>query len=235
MDNLFDISRLFTAIPQILPCLSITFQIVIVGVVFGSLLGLIIASLRINKIPVVDQFLSLYLSFMRGTPMLVQMMVIYYGLPLLIESLTGININIWDKLVFVEITFVINEGAFLGELFRGAIESVPYNQTEAGYSVGLNSFQTFTRIVLPQAVKTALPGYGIDIIGVFHNTQIAFLLGAVDILGRARTIGNATGHAVEAYLFVAILYIVISIILRVLFNRVDKKFSFGGEAKANAI
>jgi L-cystine transport system permease protein len=71
-----------------------------------------------------------------------------------------------EKLSLVKITFVVNEGAFLGEIFRSAIEAVPYQQTEAGYSVGLNRMQTFIRIVLPQAIRVALPAYGADIISI---------------------------------------------------------------------
>lgn len=226
MTNLFRFSRFLDAIPKILSYMGTTFHIVIVAVVLGSLLGLLVAVLRINRIPVIHQLLSVYISFMRGTPMLVQLMVVYFGLPVLIKALTGIDINSWTKIIFVDITFVINEGAFLGEIFRGAIQAVPYEQTEAGYSVGLNRVQTFLRIVLPQSVKIALPAYGVDIIGVFHNTSIAFLIGVIDIVGRAKSIGVATGHALEAYLFVAIIYIVVSILLRLLFHKINETYSF---------
>lgn len=226
MTNLFSASRFLAAIPKILPYMGVTFHIVIVAVVLGSLLGLLVAVLRIKRIPVIQQILSVYISFMRGTPMLVQLMIVYFGLPLFIKGLTGIDINLWTKVIFVDITFVINEGAFLGEIFRGAIQAVPYEQTEAGYSVGLGRVQTFVQVVLPQSVKIALPAYGVDIIGIFHNTSIAFLIGVIDIVGRAKSIGIATGHALEAYIFVAIIYIAVSILLRVLFYKINETYSF---------
>lgn len=231
MADLFDINRLWKVIPQLTPYLTITFQIVLVGLIAGSILGILVAVLRMRKIPVLHQILSVYISFMRGTPMLAQMMVIYYGLPIFLYSVFGIDINSWEKLTFVELTFILNEGAFLGELFRSAIEAVPYDQTEAGYSVGLTGTQTFFRIVLPQAVKTAIPAYGVDIVGMFHNTSIAFMLGVIDFVGRAKTIGIATDHVLEAYMYVAIVYIVVSILLRLFFKQIDQKFSFGKGVK----
>jgi L-cystine transport system permease protein len=225
--SLFEFSRFLSAIKQITPYLSITFQIVFTAIVFGSLLGLLVALLRINKIPVIHQILSVYISFMRGTPMVIQMMLIYYGLPLFLQGVFGININDWEKLLFVKITFVVNEGAFLGEIFRSAIEAVPYQQTEAGYSVGLNRMQTFMRIVLPQTIRIALPAYGADIISIFHNTSIAFMIGVIDIVGRAQSIKSSTGHGLEAYLYLACVYIVISILLKYAFSRIDKKLVYG--------
>jgi L-cystine transport system permease protein len=225
--DLFSFERLINVFPKILPYLLVTLKIVLIGGIFGSLLGLLVAVVRINRTPVVYQILSVYISFMRGTPMLVQMMLLYYGLPLLLKAATGIDINGWEKLTFVELTFVINEAAFLGEMFRGAIEAVPYEQTEAAYSVGLNRVQAFVRIVLPQATKIVLPAFGTDIVGMFHNTQIAFLLGTMDMIGRAKTIGLSSGHSLEAYVCVAIIYIVCSLILRLVFNRLDSLFSYG--------
>jgi L-cystine transport system permease protein len=87
--------------------------------------------------------------------------------------------------------------------------------------------QAFTRIVLPQATKIVLPAFGTDIIGMFHNTQIAFLLGAVDMIGRAKTVGFTSGHSLEAYVSTAIIYIVCSLILRFVFYRLDKLFNYG--------
>ena len=226
MTNIFSWERFWNIIPKLTPYLLITFQIVLVGLLFGTLLGIIVAILRLKKIPVIHQILSVYISFMRGTSMLLQMMVIYYGLPSLFEQI-GININDLDKLIFVYLTFVLNLGAFLGEEFRAAILAVSKEQTEAGYSIGLTAKQTFLRIVLPQAFIIALPSYGAEAIGCFHLTSIAFKLGVVDFLGRANTLGAASGHQLESYLFIAIVYISFSLLLRFIFVLLEKKYSFG--------
>lgn len=226
MENLFQMERFWSAIPKITPCLSITFQIVLVVVIASTIFGMLVAVLLINKIPVVQQFLKVYISFMRGTPVLIQIMLIYYGLPLFLDWLFGWNTNSWEKILFVEIAFILNVSAFMGEIFRGAIEAVPYDQTEAGYSVGLNKVQTFFRIVLPQAVKIALPAYGADIIEIFHNTSLASMIGVIDFLGKAKAIGIATNHKLEPYVFVLIVYILISSILKFLFSKINDVFSY---------
>jgi L-cystine transport system permease protein len=164
---------------------------------------------------------------MRGTPMLVQMLVIYYGLPIIMQNIFQVNINRWDKIIFVYITFALNQAAFLSEIFRGSILSISVGQSEAAYSVGLTRLQTFIRIVLPQAARIAIPSFGSDFVGLFQGTSLAFLIGVVDIMGRAKTIGNATKHVLEAYVFIAIIYIVISLITKYFFYRFDKKLACG--------
>lgn len=227
MGNFFDIDRFYNVIPKILPYLNVTFHVVLVSMGIGTLLAIFVAVLRIQRIPVVQQSLGVYISFMRGTPLLVQMMISYYGLPLLADALFGMNISRWDTLIFVNIAFILNEGAFLGEIFRSAILSIPAVQSEAGYSIGMTRFQTFTRIVLPQTIKVIIPAYGADLIGVFHNTSLVFMIGVVDIMGRAKTLGTATGHSLEGYVFVALIYIVISLMLKGIFYLVDRKMQYG--------
>lgn len=227
MGKYFDFARFIDTIPKIIPQLSVTFSIVLVSMIIGTVLAIIVAVLRIQKIPVLHQILSIYISFMRGTPLLVQMMIVYYGLPLLAQGLFGININTWSTAIFVDIAFILNEGAFLGEIFRSAILSIPAVQSEAGYSIGMTRFQTFTRIVLPQTIKIIIPSYGVDLIGVFHNTSLVFTIGGVlDIMGKAKTLGTATGHALEAYFVVALIYIVISLILRFLFYLLNQRLQY---------
>ena len=194
---------------------------------FGTILAVLVAVLRLKKIPVISQIISVYISFMRGTPLLVQMMIAFYGIPLLLGSLFlnvfGINLNRIEPVIFVEIAIILNEGAFLGEIFRGAITSVPSIQTEAGYSIGMTGAQTFSRIVLPQAFKVALPHYGVDLVGVFQNTSLVFTLGVVDVLGKAKTLGAATGHTLEGYIAATLVYITFSLILKGAFLLLEKK------------
>lgn len=227
MIDFFNWERFFTNIPQILPYLPVTFKIIFYATVFGILLGIFVAVIRIKKIPVLHQLAGIYVSFMRGTPMLVQLLVIFYGLPIFIQQMFNINVNRWDKIVFVYITYMLNQGAFLSEIFRCSILAIPKGQMEAAYSVGLTQFQAFRRIILPQAARVAVPSFGSDFIGLFQNTSLAFLIGVVDIMGRAKTIGTATKHVLEAYIFIAILFIVISLIVKGFFYLLDKKLAYG--------
>jgi L-cystine transport system permease protein len=227
MVDFFNWERFFTNIPQILPYLSVTFKIVFYATVFGVLLGIVVAVIRIKKIPVLHQLTGIYVSFMRGTPMLVQLLVIFYGLPIFMQQMFNINVNRWDKIIFVYITYMLNQGAFLSEIFRCSILAIPKGQMEAAYSVGLTQFQAFRRIILPQAARVAVPSFGSDFIGLFQNTSLAFLIGVVDIMGRAKTIGTATKHVLEAYIFIAILFIIISLLVKGFFYLLDKKLAYG--------
>ncbi len=224
MDKLFEWERFFENIPKIVPYLSVTFSIVIYGSVFGVILGILIAMVNMKKTPILHQFFKVYVSFMRGTPMLVQLMLVYYGLPVFIDSAFGTNINReWSTIIFAYITFILNQGAFLSVIFYSSITSVPYGQTEAGLSVGLTEFQVFRRIVLPQMIRVALPPFGSDLVGLFQNSSLVFMIGVTDIMGRAKTIGTVTKHVVEAYIFVAIIFISISLIIRLLFYYLNKR------------
>ncbi|MCD8159490.1 MAG: amino acid ABC transporter permease [Clostridiales bacterium] len=226
--SLFSWDRFFSSVPQILPYLAVTFKIVTAATIAGVLLGILVALVRIYKTPVLYQICTVYISFMRGTPMLVQMFLILYGLPFFLGPIFGSNIGrTWDKIYFAYITFILNQGAFLSSIFYSAIKSVPIGQTESGLSVGLTGFQNFTRIVLPQAVKTALPPFGTDFVGLFQNVSLVSTIGVIDIMGRATSIGSATNHALEAYLFVALIYIIISLFMRYVFAKTDVKLSFG--------
>ncbi|MFP3153814.1 amino acid ABC transporter permease [Lachnospiraceae bacterium ZAX-1] len=221
--DLFSWQRFFKNIPQLLKYFPITFEIVVIATIFGITLGVLIALTRIHKIPVLDQIFAVYISFMRGTPMLVQMLLVYYGLPMLLNLLFHLDVNGWSKITFVCVTFSLNQGAFLSEIFRSSILAISVGQTEAGYSVGLTGWQTFYRIVLPQAARIAIPSFGVDLVGVFQNTSLAFLIGAMDIMGRAKTIGGSSGHYIESYVFVAIVFVTVSLLIKLFFTILDHK------------
>lgn len=230
MGKLFAWDRFYENIPKILPYLSVTFSIVVYATIFGVLLGMVIVLVQIKKIPGLSQLVKVYVSFMRGTPMLVQLMLVYYGIPALLDPVLGTKINReWGAVNFAYVTFILNQGAFLSAIFYSAITSIPYGQTEAGLSAGLTEFQTFYRIVLPQMVKTALPPFGSDLVGLFQNSSLVFLIGVTDIMGRAKTIGTATKHVLEAYVFVVIIYIIISLSVRLVFFRLNNKMNYGKE------
>lgn len=233
MSELFKWDRFFENVPKIIPHLSVTFAIVVFATVLGILLGVIIAFINMKKIPVLHPFFKVYVSFMRGTPMLVQLMLVYYGLPVLIDSTFGTNINReWGAITFAYITFILNQGAFLSAIFYSAITSIPYGQTEAGLSVGLTEIQTFRQIILPQMVRVALPPFGSDLIGLFQNSSLVFLIGVTDIMGRAKAIGSETKHVLEAYIFAALIYVIISLIIRSVFRYLNDKLEVGKLSKA---
>lgn len=227
MGDLFQWDRLFENFGIIIPFITVTFGIVIYATIFGLAIALVLALIRIKRIPVLNQIANIYISFMRGTPMLLQLMLIYYGLPILLEPILNVRISReWDSITFAYITFALNEGAFLSSIIYSAIKSVNVGQFEAGYSVGLTWWQTFRRVIVPQAIRIALPPFGQELVGLFHSASLVFSIGVIDVMGRARTIGASTGHVFEAYLDVAIIFVVFSLIIRGVSSLVDRKLDY---------
>lgn len=225
MAEYFSWERFFGNIPKILPYLPLTLQIVAVSFVLGLLLALLIACVSIRKLPVVSQVLRVFISFARGTPMLVQMLVVYYLVPMVIEGIFDVDTRGWGKVVFVEIALILNEGAFQSETFRAAILAIPRGQTEAALACGLTNFQAFTRIVLPQTVRLVIPPLGVNLIGLFKSTSLVSMVGVVDMIGYAKALGGTTGHTLESYVFLALVFIVISVVLSTAFWLLDRRLS----------
>ena len=227
MADLFSWKRLVQNFPVLIVKLPITFEIVAVAFTLGFLLALLIATARIKKIPVLNQILTVFISFERGTPLLVQMLVVYYALPIVLKSFFGIESRRWEKIIFVDLALILNQGVFLGEIFRGAILSIPKGQREAAIACGFSEFNAFVRIVLPQAVRVALPSTGLTLIGLFQETSLVFMIGVIDIIGRASALGATTGHSLESYIIIAVIFVLINFILTAITTKIDKKLTFG--------
>lgn len=229
MADLFSWQRLIQNFPILIVKLPITFEIVAVAFTLGFLLALLIATARIKKIPVLNQILTVFISFERGTPLLVQMLVVYYALPIVLKAFFGIDSRRWEKIIFVDLALILNQGVFLGEIFRGAILSIPKGQREAAIACGFSEFNAFVRIVLPQAVRVALPSTGLTLIGLFQETSLVFMIGVIDIIGRASALGATTGHSLESYVIIAVIFVLINFVLTAITTKIDKKLTFGAK------
>ena len=229
MADLFSWQRLIQNLPILIVKLPITFEIVAVAFTLGFFLALLIATARIKKIPVLNQILTVFISFERGTPLLVQMLVVYYALPIVLKTFFGIDSRRWEKIIFVDLALILNQGVFLGEIFRGAILSIPKGQREAAIACGFSEFNAFVRIVLPQAVRVALPSTGLTLIGLFQETSLVFMIGVIDIIGRASALGATTGHSLESYVIIAVIFVLINFVLTAITTKIDKKLTFGAK------
>lgn len=223
---MYDFKLVFEYLPSILSRLHITLLLVILATFIGLILGLITALFRIYKVPVFNQLAIMYISFIRGTPIIVQMFIVFYGFPFLLMKTTGIDINRWDKMNFVIITYGLNSAAFMAEIIRAAITSVPVGQTEAAYSVGLTRLQTFYRIVAPQALAIALPNFSTSFVGLLQDTSIAYSLGIIDVMGEVQAIGKRTYHLLEGYIGAALIFIVLSTLIEKGSSIIEKKVAY---------
>lgn len=222
MGSLFDIRLVFEYFPSIISRFHITLLIVAFSLAAGTLLGFLIAIVRLYRIPVLNGLAIVYVSFIRGTPVIIQLFIVYYGLPLLLEVL-GLDITHWEKIYFVLAAYGVNNAAFMSEIIRSAIASVPPGQREAAYSVGLSRWQALRRVILPQAFLTAFPVFGTRVVNIFESTSLAFTLGILDMFGQAQAIGNRTYHELEGYVVLAFVFITVSMLLEKLFARAEKQ------------
>ncbi|MBJ6363722.1 amino acid ABC transporter permease [Paenibacillus sp. GCM10012307] len=222
MGRRFEFVYILDFIPKLLGYLQITLFIVAASVVLGLVVGLIVALPRMYNIPVLKRLSVIYVSFFRGTPILIQLFLIYYGLP---ELLKGISIDVSKVpvLAFVIFTYALHSGAFISEAIRAAVGAVDRGQVEAAYAIGMSGFEAFTRIVLPQAVAISLPVFANVVIANLKDTSLAFTLGAMEMTGKSQTLGLTTQHFIEVYISLSLIYFVVSVILERLFQLAERR------------
>lgn len=225
MNQLFNIELAEKYFPKILSALPTTLLIVFVATIIGLVLGALIAMIRIEKVPILTQFSAIFVSFIRGTPILVQLFIVFYGLPEVLKMI-GIDISELDKMYYLYVTYGLNTAAFQSETIRAAILSVPENQLEASLASGLTKQQAYLRVILPQAIKVAIPSFGTATISLLQDTSLAFTIGVLDVIGRAQALGAVTMHIFEGYVDAALIFIVCSILLELFFKWIEKKTSY---------
>ncbi|MFJ7754402.1 amino acid ABC transporter permease [Peribacillus muralis] len=224
MGKSFDLSLMVDFVPTLIHYSGVTLQILAASVLLGMILGIAAAILRVFRIPILNQFVILYISFIRGTPILIQLFLVFYGLPAILLFI-NIDISRMEALYFVIITYALSSGAHFAEIFRGAIKAVDHGQTEAAYSVGMNNSQSFFRIVLPQAIRIAFPNIANAIIGSLKDTSLAFTIGVMDMMGRGETLIAATAHGLEVYLSLSIIYYAVVLLFEKIFRLYENRIN----------
>lgn len=213
---------------RVIDKLPLTLFMTVISLFFALILGLIVSIIRIQKIPVLYGIATFYLSFTRSTPLLVQLFLVYFGLPQLL-LLFNIDINSWDRLVFVIIALSFHTAAYLSEVIRSAYLAVGQDQLEAAYSVGMSYPQALRRIILPQAFVISLPNLGNNIIELLKDTSLAFTIGIIDIMGQVRIIlGNNYGIGMfEIYVVISLVYWGTCIAIEMVVGYAEKVFKKG--------
>lgn len=218
----FDISYVFSLLPKLLGTLGTTLLIVGSSLLAGMIAGFLIALPRLYKVPVLKTCSEIYISFFRGTPILIQLFLFYYGLPEILK-LVHVDMTRTPVLVFVILTYGLHTGAYMSEMIRAAVLAVDKGQIEAAYATGMTGFQAFTRIVLPQALGIALPVFSNLVIALLKDTSLAFTLGVMEMTGKAQTLGSLTQHFIETYIALALIYLVISFTIEKLLMVAEKR------------
>lgn len=216
--KLFSWRAVFDALPSIVQRLPITLGLTLAGAFFGLILALIFAIVKLNRVKVIYPIQAVFVSFLRGTPILVQLMLTYYGIPLFLKYLNakfGLawNINSIPAAVFAITAFAFNEAAYTSETIRAAIQSVDSGEIEAARSLGMTEAQVYRRVIIPNAAVVATPTLINTLIGLTKGTSLAFNAGIVEMYAQAQILGGADYRYFERYISVAIIYWIISILI----------------------
>jgi polar amino acid transport system permease protein len=201
--------------PRMLEGLLVTLELVVISVLIGALLAIPIALARLSRSRVLRGLSFAYVYFFRGTPLLAQVFLVYYGSGQFRPYLD--SVGLWwffrDAFFCCVLTFTLNTAAYQAEIMRGAIRAVARGQTEAAAALGLKSHQTFIRIVLPQALITALRPLGNEVILMIKGSAIAAVVTVFDLMGVTR-LAYARSFDISVYLWAAVLYLILVEILR---------------------
>ena len=215
-----DPAYMLEVLPQLLKLLPVTLLIAVVSMAFAILIGLFVAMIRFLRVPVLDQLAQVYVSFFRGIPTLVQLFLIYYGLPQLIPAMSTM-----DALTAAIIGFSLKESSYLAEIFRAALTSVDPGQREAGLATGMTSPQVYRRYIIPQAAFNALAATGNIFISLLKETSVAFTLGLTEMFAEAKIIASSSFRFFETFLVVGLVYWLLVVGYSWLQGRLEKRLS----------
>ena len=196
---------------------EVTIVLTILSLFFGFLLGVLISMLRTSSVKFCQKISNLYVTIIRGTPLLVQLLIMYYVIFAEYRDM--------PKIIVAAVAFSLNSGAYISEIIRGGIESVSSGQKEAARSLGLSEFYTQLYVVMPQALKNSLPSLIGEGISLFKETSIVGWIGLGDIMRGADDIRSLTATAFESLVAAAIIYLAITLIFTKIMSKVEKRLA----------
>ena len=223
-----DIPFIWVAFKEIIRALPITLILTTIPLLVGFLIGIVVALVRVYKVKMLYRVANGYVSFFRGTPIIMHIMLIYFGFPLFIDLISaqfdlGIQSNTIPIILFVLTSLSLAAGAYLSEIIRSGIISVSTGQMEAAYSVGMNQFQAMIRIILPQALAQSIPNFTNVTIGFLHTSSIAFLVSQKELTGAANIVASTNLKFLEAFIAAGFIYWGLTILVEGLSFLLERK------------
>ncbi len=222
-----DFDLMITSFPKLLNATVVTLKLLSASLFFGLFIGLLFAILRLNKNPIMNKFAYGYSYVFRGTPLLVQIFIIYFGLGQ-IEYFR--STFLWA--VFKEpywcaiIAFSLNTGAYTSEILRSAFQTIKPGIIEAGKSLGISSRVIFFKVQIPIAIKQSLPAYGNEIILMMKGTSLASTVTLLDLTGVAKYIISTTFKPIEVFIVAGSIYLFMTFLIHNLIKYLEKRFSY---------
>jgi octopine/nopaline transport system permease protein len=222
-----DFTIMITSLPKLLGAALVTLKLLSLSLFFGIFIGLLFAILRLNKNPIINKFAYGYSYIFRGTPLLVQIFLIYFGLGQIEYFRSSF---LW--VVFKEpywcavIAFALNTGAYTSEILRSAFETIKSGIIEAGKSLGISNKIIFYKIQIPIAIRQSLPAYGNEIILMMKGTSLASTVTLMDITGVAKYIISTTFKPIEVFIVAGGIYLFMTFVIHNVIKFLEKKYSF---------
>jgi polar amino acid transport system permease protein len=213
------LQKIISWIPALLDGAKITISLTILSVSAGLIVSLFLALGKMSRNIIVNKFCSAYIFFFRGTPLLMQLYFIYYGLP---EISTILTIN--NRFVAAFIAFGLNTAAYCAEIIRAAIQSIDKGQFEASRALGMSYAQTMRLVIMPQSIRRLIPPVGNEFIMVLKDASLVSIIALADITKVTRSISSSTASAL-VYIPAMILYLVITAVFTFIFHKMEKRHS----------
>lgn len=217
--------------PMLMEGLKVTLIISLLSIAIGMVIGLISCLMGLSKLKIVKAISAVYVWIIRGTPMIVQAFIVYYGIPIVVQQF---NPNfIISEFLAGTITLSLNAGAYLSEIFRSGIQAVDKGQIEASRSLGISSSKTMFKVVLPQAFKITIPSIVNQFIITIKDTSILSVISLAELCNQAKQYSASTYRFFEVYILVGLCYLAIISLLMILSKYVEKKISYDRKSKNN--
>lgn len=210
-----EIELVLSYMPNLLNGLFHTILVSMEAIVIGFIVGMVLSVLRMGKSKIVKWNISIYISFVRGTPIIVQIFIIYYAL-----AMIGLDIPAFQSGV---IALSLNSGGFIAEIIRGGLHAVPQGQYEAAKALGMGNFQTLRRIIFPQVLRITLPQFLNEFIAVIKVSPLLSVIAVVELTRAAQRIVNTTYVSLPFYITIAVMYFILNSVLEYAANKVEKK------------
>jgi len=222
-----DTGLMVASLPKLLSAAVITLKLLSLSLIFGLFIGLLFAILRLNKNPLLNNFAYGYSYVFRGTPLLVQIFIIYFGLGQ-IEYLrsTILWVVLKEPYWCAIIAFALNTGAYTSEILRSAFQTIKPGIIEAGKSLGISNRIIFYKVQIPIAIKQSLPAYGNEIILMMKGTSLASTVTLMDLTGVAKYIISTTFKPIEVFIVAGGIYLFMTFVIHNLIKYLEKKFSY---------
>ena len=213
-----DLSSMTSKIPALLQGASMTIILTLVSVIFGMILGLFLALGRLSKNVIVDKICWFYIWLFRGTPLLLQLYFIYYGIPLMNENF---SLPQWPAAL---LALSLNSAAYLAEIIRAAIQSIDKGQMEAAKALGMSYAQAMRRVIVPQSYRRLIPPVGNEFIALLKDSSLVMIIGMVDLMYTTSRIATNSMYPL-IYIPCAILYLAMTTAFTYVFDKLEKKYS----------